>query len=77
MQALVTYRLVTDFNWFGKTIPEGTRYIQSVHDQDRYNCMVDGNWVPWMDLTFHTIKAPWACEYFVIDDVPHNSPVKL
>lgn len=56
------FLLVKDFDWFGKTIPKGTKYIQN--DNDHYNCYSEGNWIPWLDLTFHTLHSSWSKDYF-------------
>jgi hypothetical protein len=60
-----SYVLIKDFDWFGKVIPKGTIYIQKEHDIDSYRCISEGNHIPWMDLTFHTLRASWSKEYFV------------
>jgi len=62
---MIAYILIKDFDWFGRIIPKGTMYIQSKYDCDRYRCMSDGNWIPWMDLTFHTLRSERSEEYFV------------
>lgn len=59
-----TYILTKDFNWFGKTIPKGTLYVQYNGDKDKYRCVSEGNEKPHFDLTFYTLNAPWASEYF-------------
>lgn len=51
-----TYRLKKDFNWFGKTIPKGTKYVQYESTKDMFRCYTpDGLECPHLDLTFHTV----------------------
>lgn len=49
----MNYILQKDFNWFGKTIPAGTRYVQ--HGADYWWPEINDAHVPAMQVTFTTI----------------------
>lgn len=50
----MNYIIQKDFNWFGKIIPAGTRYVP--HGADYWWPVVNGAHIPTMQLDFRTIK---------------------
>jgi hypothetical protein len=53
---MIIYELQQDFNWFGKTIPTGTLYVQMKSNPDRYECRSEGNIKPEYNLSSHTVS---------------------
>ncbi|MGD1894004.1 MAG: hypothetical protein ACFB15_25835 [Cyclobacteriaceae bacterium] len=52
------YVLLHPFNWFGRTIPKGTLYVEIENDRDRYSCYCpDGTHCPHWNLTFMTVRG--------------------
>lgn len=66
---MIIYELQQDFNWFGKTIPKGTLYVQMESNPDRYECRSEGNIKSKYNLSSHTVSDNG--EYFkeVIIDI--------
>lgn len=51
----MNYILQKDFNWFGKVIPAGTKYVQ--HGADYWWPVIDGAHVPAMQVNFMTVRC--------------------